>query len=304
MSAPPFRGAGSLDDSSICYDVALFGIRDSSAICLSEYYAIVDFATCAIWALRKTSPPNGSPHIKGRSCHFIGLRREETKKSTELVAMSQKPPPSYLPPELLYQIALETDFHTLSNFRQACKTLYSLIPTPKTLIKKEINYLLSRYSVHESLGRALVRDYTISGTLRDIGKKGHLLLVKILIQKGARWGNAFAHAWIENANNSSSLSLYEKTGWDVDNGEASSISSSKTLTPTVMTSPECPLYGIWVWEVQVAAIKRWCKIFGKEGDTEILKSFVDVLGVFEVAAITRCPEMVREAETVWTEWTR
>ncbi|KAI8822596.1 uncharacterized protein EV422DRAFT_524672 [Fimicolochytrium jonesii] len=61
------------------------------------------------------------------------------------------------------------------------------------------------------------------------------------------------------------------------------------------------LYGLWLWEVQVVVIRRWCKIFGERGDAEMVRTFIPALGLFEVAALSRCAEVVGEAHRMWSK---
>lgn len=207
-----------------------------------------------------------------------------------------------LPPELLHQIALQTPLGTICTFRRANTNLLHILPSGHALLQREYDHLVKNYTIDEALGRALVRDYCIDRCAKEIGEKAHMMLVKMLIKAGAQWVKAFVHVWDSNDGRAVT---YQKQALDanglgpfpLDDDDAGENNPVRCDLPKNST-----LYGVWLYEVQMAVIRRWCKMFGKSGDVEVIRSFVPVLGVFEVAALTGCTEIVKEAQEIWTDW--
>ncbi|KAI8917018.1 hypothetical protein DFJ77DRAFT_328632 [Powellomyces hirtus] len=233
----------------------------------------------------------------------MGILVTEMSRNNE-TSQTHGPGPMLLPPELLYQIALLTPLATISTFRRTSKQLLRLLPSGDELLKREYDALLKKYAMHEALGRSLVRAYRFERCAPEIGQKAHMRLIRMLVEGGAHWGKAFSHVWRPRDGRDSAyrkqvfdeeLILRLACGDDQDHAD-------RMLEQYGQAPDDSTKYGIWLWEIQMAVIKRWCKTFGEVNDLQVIRSFVPVLGVFEVAAVARCAEIVKDAEDIWTEW--
>ena len=206
-----------------------------------------------------------------------------------------------LPPEILYQIAMLCPLATLSAFRRTSKNFLKLLPSGDELLKREFEALLQRYSVHEALGRSLHRAAHYDRCARHIGQTAHMRLVRMLVANGGTWGKAFGHVWGSQGSARRKEDFDDPTIVRLIAGSEGQ-DAERVLADYGNPPHNATDYGIWLWEAQMVVIKRWCKLFGEANDVPTVRSFVPVLGVFEVAALARCAEVVRDAEAVWTEW--
>ncbi|KAJ3162350.1 hypothetical protein HDU86_004830 [Geranomyces michiganensis] len=213
----------------------------------------------------------------------------------------------YLPPELLFQIAMLTSLATISAFRRTSKRLLALLPSGDELLQREYNALLRHYPVHEALARAVFRAVHFRGCVNELGQTAHMRLVRMLVvNAGANWGKAFSgHVW---ASPPVSLKAHKHGPVAVDDVQtlvwitcgpdhADELIAVHGLPPCDPTG-----YSIWRWEVQMWIMKKWCRMFGEAHDVVAVKSFLPVLGLFEVAVIAPCAEITDEAQKSWMDW--
>ncbi|KAJ3184487.1 hypothetical protein HDU87_003885 [Geranomyces variabilis] len=215
----------------------------------------------------------------------------------------------YLPPELLYQIAMLTPLATLSAFRRTSKQLLALLPSGDELLHREYTALLNHYTIHEALARAVFRAVHFRGCVNELGQTAHMRLVRMLvITAGASWGKAFGGCDVwksppipgriytpQRRDTMTSMQALVRMTCGPEN--ADELLAEHGLPPCNPTD-----YCIWRWEVQMRIMKKWCRMFGEAHDVPAIKSFLPVLGLFEVAQIAPCAELDDEAQKSWMDW--
>ncbi|KND02397.1 uncharacterized protein SPPG_02864 [Spizellomyces punctatus DAOM BR117] len=171
-----------------------------------------------------------------------------------------------LPLELVLNIAHHAPLSTLASLHKTCYTLHAHLPSPQSVLQQHFDRLLrTSKTIHEALGRALVDNTWEPGPRRT--------LLKLLVQHGGQWERAFAHLWHADK------ALLIQFG-----GSMHSIQE------------------IHLWDLQTRTLKGVCSEFAEIKDVDMVKSFVPALGLFEVAALTGLPELVKEASEMWREW--
>ncbi|KAI8587530.1 hypothetical protein BDZ88DRAFT_424850 [Geranomyces variabilis] len=214
----------------------------------------------------------------------------------------------YLPPELLYQIAMLTPLATLSAFRRISKQLLALLPSGEELLQREYNALLHHYPIHEALARAVFRAVHFRGCIAELGQTAHMRLIRMLIvTAGARWGKAFGgyDVW-KSPPIPGKIYTPQQRGTITDTQALLQTTcgpenAAELLAIHGLPPPDPTRYGIWRWEVQMWIMKKWCRMFGEAHDVPAIKSFLPVLGLFEVAQIAPCAELDDEAQQYWLD---